>query len=157
MLKMCTTTSQLSLSSNVTNSIKQKIKANNKKKSYDVYLGRGKDVAQTLGNGIYCRIIKEFQPMYQEATCSKVQTKVAAAIMKGIYNLKGSFYFMKNGIWVEASMDRALRRVKQALQGKVRFRPGPHIAATRSFLVDVDDDRSVKHCHEGRKRSITSR
>ena len=154
MLKMCTTSSQLSLSSNVSNSIiHNKIKAINKK-PYDVYLGRGKDVAQTLGNRIYRRIINEFQFMYQEATCSKVQIKVATTIVKGIYNLKGNFYFTKNGIWVEASMDRALRRVKQALQGKVRFRHGPHIATTRRFLVDVDDDRSVKHCHEINKSNL---
>ena len=111
------------------------------KQPYDVYLGRGNDAAQRLGNRIYHRIIKEYQPFYQEATCSRAKSQVAETIVTAIHTLKGTFYFMKNGTWVESSMEHALRRVKQALQGKVRFRSGSRIATTRRFLADDIDNK----------------
>lgn len=129
--------SQVHSSSDVLHNTNSK-KNDSIKQPYDVYLGRGDDIAQRLGNRIYHRIINEYQSMYQEATCSRVKTQVAETIINGIYILKGTFYLRRNGIWVEASMEQALRRVKQALQGKVKFRSGSHIAITRRFLVDID-------------------
>ena len=132
-----TSKSQVHLSSDIIHSTNFKTN-NSTKQPYDVYLGRGNDIAQWLGNRIYRRIINEYQSTYKEATCSRVKTQVAETIINGIYILKGVFYLRRNGIWVEASMEQALRRVKQALQGKVRFRSGSHIATTRIFLVDKD-------------------
>ena len=90
-------------------------------KPYDVYLGRGNDLAERLGNRIYHRMINEYRYMYQESTCHQVKTQVAMQIIQGFHTLKGTFYYRKNDVWEEAPYEKVLKRVKQALQGKVRF------------------------------------
>lgn len=132
---------QLDSSSDANDNITSNINTSNTtstKKTYDVYFGRGNRIAQRLGNRIYHRIIKEYQPIYQEERCPRAKTQVAETIIDGIHILKGTFYSLKNGIWAESSTEQAVRRVKQALQGKVQFRAGSHIATTRKFLKDKD-------------------
>lgn len=129
------------------------------KKSYNVFLGRGNDSSRrSLGNRVFRCIIKEYRSIYQKAPCSQVKLRIAETIIDAFQVLKGTFYVPKNGIWVEATMEQALKRVQQALQGKVvQFRSGSELATMRTFLVEKLHDTSPERKGKSQITQLSNR
>ena len=85
---------------------------------FDVYLGRGDGVAGRLGNRLYRKIIKAHKRQYRTTRGNKAKTQLANDIVNAFYSKGGTVYCREgqDGKWKEASLERILSKVKQALR-----------------------------------------